>query len=263
MAKQINWQAIEIEYRAGVLSVRAIARKYELTHTAINKKAKEKKWKRTIKHQNKALIEHKQDINKEVSVKNMETFEDIIDKFLIFADKTSAENATLAIEEFPKNATLEERIKLQALISKTKTQIIGKQSPFQKQVTNNINIQINYDKAADEEIERIKFELKDNITGLDDSILLAYKNEYARYLRLTDEVALEGEVILSEKGLPYQNPKLSALQSSRKSYIDIGKDLGLSPASRKRNDISVHKKEPENSIFDIASIVNNEDNLEI
>lgn len=54
-----DWESIEKHYRAGVLSVREIAKLYEITEGAIRKKAKEKAWERdlTAKVQQKARDE--------------------------------------------------------------------------------------------------------------------------------------------------------------------------------------------------------------
>lgn len=46
--KEIDWEAIEREYRAGQLSVREIARQFGITDTAIRKKAKEFGWERSL-----------------------------------------------------------------------------------------------------------------------------------------------------------------------------------------------------------------------
>jgi hypothetical protein len=46
--KQIDWEAIEREYRAGQLSVVEIGRQNGVSHTAINKRAKAEKWKRDL-----------------------------------------------------------------------------------------------------------------------------------------------------------------------------------------------------------------------
>jgi hypothetical protein len=46
--KPIDWEAIEREYRAGQLSIRAIASEHGITDTAIRKKAKEFGWKRLL-----------------------------------------------------------------------------------------------------------------------------------------------------------------------------------------------------------------------
>ncbi|UIJ73383.1 hypothetical protein [Aurantimonas sp. HBX-1] len=42
--KPIDWACVEQDYRAGVMSVRDIARWYGVSHTAINKKAKTAGW---------------------------------------------------------------------------------------------------------------------------------------------------------------------------------------------------------------------------
>lgn len=46
--KQIDWEAVEREYRAGQLSVVEIGRQHDISHTAINKRAKRDGWKRNL-----------------------------------------------------------------------------------------------------------------------------------------------------------------------------------------------------------------------
>ncbi len=46
--RQIDWEAIEREYRAGQLSVSEIGRQQGVSHTAINKKAKAQGWTRNL-----------------------------------------------------------------------------------------------------------------------------------------------------------------------------------------------------------------------
>lgn len=46
--KQIDWERIEADYRAGLLSVREIAEANGISHTAIQKKAKDKNWERDL-----------------------------------------------------------------------------------------------------------------------------------------------------------------------------------------------------------------------
>jgi hypothetical protein len=48
MASNIDWEAIEREYRAGQLSVREIAQQHGVSHTAINKRAKAEGWLRNL-----------------------------------------------------------------------------------------------------------------------------------------------------------------------------------------------------------------------
>jgi type III secretion system FlhB-like substrate exporter len=46
--KQVDWEAIEREYRADQLSVAEIGRQYGVSHTAINKRAKAHGWQRDL-----------------------------------------------------------------------------------------------------------------------------------------------------------------------------------------------------------------------
>lgn len=46
--KHIDWEAIEVEYRAGQMSVIEIARQHGISHTAINKRAKANGWVRDL-----------------------------------------------------------------------------------------------------------------------------------------------------------------------------------------------------------------------
>ena len=46
--KQTDWEALEAEYRAGAASIRELARKYDVSDTAIRKKAKADNWERDL-----------------------------------------------------------------------------------------------------------------------------------------------------------------------------------------------------------------------
>ncbi|WP_163836862.1 hypothetical protein [Spartinivicinus ruber] len=48
MAAKTDWESIEKEYRAGQLSIRAIANKYNVSDTAIRKQAKKDSWQRDL-----------------------------------------------------------------------------------------------------------------------------------------------------------------------------------------------------------------------
>ena len=52
--KQVDWEKVEGEYRAGILSVREIAVSAGVSHTAINKKAKAQGWDRDLSAKIKA-----------------------------------------------------------------------------------------------------------------------------------------------------------------------------------------------------------------
>lgn len=46
--RQTDWEKIEAEYRAGQLSVREIARQHGVSHTLVNRKAKDEGWVRDL-----------------------------------------------------------------------------------------------------------------------------------------------------------------------------------------------------------------------
>ena len=50
----VDWERIEVEYRAGIKSVREIAAEQGVSHTAINKRAKAQKWDRDLQAKIKA-----------------------------------------------------------------------------------------------------------------------------------------------------------------------------------------------------------------
>lgn len=80
--KLIDWEAVERDYRAGILSVREIGLANGCTHTAINKRAKAEGWARDLKAKIKAKAEalvSKREVSKEVSSKAAETERQIID----------------------------------------------------------------------------------------------------------------------------------------------------------------------------------------
>ncbi|MDH4430954.1 hypothetical protein QEP21_11470 [Pseudomonas shirazica] len=80
--KQPDWEAIERAYRAGVLSVREIAAAHEVSHTAINKRAKRDGWDRDLKAKIKAKADalvSRREVSTEVSSKQAETEREIIE----------------------------------------------------------------------------------------------------------------------------------------------------------------------------------------
>lgn len=46
--KQTDWEALEVDYRAGITSIRELARQYDVSDTAIRKKAKADGWERDL-----------------------------------------------------------------------------------------------------------------------------------------------------------------------------------------------------------------------
>jgi phosphoglycolate phosphatase-like HAD superfamily hydrolase len=77
-----DWERIELDYRAGLLSVREIADARGVSHTAINKKAKALGWDRDLSARIKAKADalvSKAEVSKEVSAERLATERQIID----------------------------------------------------------------------------------------------------------------------------------------------------------------------------------------
>lgn len=85
MAKQesaVDWERIEAEYRAGLLSVREIAASQGITHGAINKRAKRDGWERDLKAKIKAKADalvSKRQVSKLVSTDRVATEKVIVE----------------------------------------------------------------------------------------------------------------------------------------------------------------------------------------
>ena len=52
--KQIDWEAVEMDYRAGLMSLREIAERHGCSHVAVAKRAKAEEWPRDLKAKIKA-----------------------------------------------------------------------------------------------------------------------------------------------------------------------------------------------------------------
>lgn len=80
--KHTDWEAIERDYRAGILSVREIAASQGLTHGAINKRAKRDGWTRDLKAKIQAKADalvSKREVSTQVSTERLATEKTIIE----------------------------------------------------------------------------------------------------------------------------------------------------------------------------------------
>jgi hypothetical protein len=79
---QVDWEAIEGDYRAGVLSTREIAVAHGISHTAINKRAKAESWDRDLSAKIKAKADalvSRRAVSSEVSTARAATERQIIE----------------------------------------------------------------------------------------------------------------------------------------------------------------------------------------
>ncbi len=89
-----DWERIESDYRAGLLSVREIGATHGISHTAINKRAKAEGWDRDLSAKIKAKADalvSKREVSAEVSTQRAET-----DRAIIEANAEVIANVRLA-----------------------------------------------------------------------------------------------------------------------------------------------------------------------
>lgn len=80
--KTTDWDAVERDFRAGLLSAREIGKAHDVSHTAVNKRAKDHGWVRDLnaKIQAKAdALVSRQQVSKEVSRQQLATEREIIE----------------------------------------------------------------------------------------------------------------------------------------------------------------------------------------
>lgn len=80
--KAHDWERIELDYRAGLLSVREIGTAHGLSHTAINKRAKAEGWERDLNAKVKAKADAlvaKREVAKTVSAEKLATERQMIE----------------------------------------------------------------------------------------------------------------------------------------------------------------------------------------
>ena len=72
------------------------------------------------------------------------------------------------------------------------------------------------------------------ISRLDMAALAAYCSAYGDYTKACHKLAREGEVIITERGDPKQNPWARIKKSSIDQLVKIAAEFGMTPSSRAR-----------------------------
>lgn len=70
------------------------------------------------------------------------------------------------------------------------------------------------------------------LTDADDDFLAAYCDAYSEMVKATYDIREEGPISVSEKGSPYQNPRVGQKNKAVEKLVKIGALFGLSPSSR-------------------------------
>lgn len=106
--KQIDWESVEIAYRAGVQTLREIAADNDISHGAINKRAKRDGWVRDLSAKIKAKADElvsKQAVSKKVSKTKREAESKVIEanakiqSDIILAHRTGIPNKRELVEK--------------------------------------------------------------------------------------------------------------------------------------------------------------------
>lgn len=101
--KQVDWELVEKDYRAGIKTVRQIAEERGVSHTAINKKAKQFGWERDLQQKIQTAAKNKvsrKTVSTEVSKETKLTDALVVDKYsdiVAEVDQIQREDVGLAI----------------------------------------------------------------------------------------------------------------------------------------------------------------------
>lgn len=120
-------------------------------------------------------------------------------------------------------------------------------------------------KVAKERYDLTKEKMGEELTIIDDHILIPLVNMYSRMIELEAIVLKEGVTIVSPRtGAPYANPNYNALLAATKSVASLGKELGLTVTSRKRAGVRPQGNEKKESIFDLVNQIDSSlDDLDV
>jgi len=108
-----------------------------------------------------------------------------------------------------------------------------------KDVTTPSNPQNILDVVAQRKVKEIIVELGDNYSPIDEPLVLIYGVFYEEFLRLTLAIKEEKDLLTSNKGNIYTNPRYNNWLAVSERLAKIGDRLGMSVASRKRLGLSM------------------------
>lgn len=90
-------------------------------------------------------------------------------------------------------------------------------------------------KPALAEWKRIKAAMGNQLIGnLDATVLQTHCEDVATYNKATTKIAEEGEIVLSSKGHPLENPWLWIQARAKQGLLKSAAELGLTPVARTR-----------------------------
>ncbi len=106
---------------------------------------------------------------------------------------------------------------------------------------------------TDKVVSDIKALLGEYHRAIDDVAIMMFIDSYSSFCELQEEIKIEGRVLVSTKTLnSFVNPKVNLLQMEKNNLLRIGKELGVTVASRLKLRLDLEDKEVKNSIFDFV-----------
>ncbi len=163
--KITDWEAIEREYRAGQLSVLEIGRQHGVSHTAINKRAKQNGWKRDLSEQ--VRREARARLVSEVSVE--------------VSTQVSAAIARQAVDDAATRVVMVTRehrqdIKAARTVAKALVEELAEVSEKRVEIEEDIEAETKKDKTGERRARMLKAVSLSTRSGIIANLALAFKN---------------------------------------------------------------------------------------
>lgn len=114
-------------------------------------------------------------------------------------------------------------------------------------------------KVALRKIKEIKEALGDDLSPLDEPLIVIFAKAYENWIEFQLEIEEEGAIAISSKGSEYISALKSLSKMEEKTLTTISNQLGLSISSRKRIGMSTKSDQSESSLFDLNTEINEYD----
>ena len=99
-------------------------------------------------------------------------------------------------------------------------------------------------------VNELKEELGGHYSSVDEPLIVMYADLYQKYLIMTALISEDSDLVQTEKGVLYTNPRFNNYLAIIERLAKIGDRLGLSIASRKRMGIVMGAEIKQTTIFD-------------
>ncbi|MFK5937713.1 MAG: P27 family phage terminase small subunit [Sulfurimonas sp.] len=114
-------------------------------------------------------------------------------------------------------------------------------------------------KVALRKIKEIKEVLGDNLSPLDEPLIVIFAKAYENWIEFQIDIEEEGAIAISSKGSEYISALKSLSKMEEKTLTTISNQLGLSISSRIRMGMLTKSDQPGSSLFDLNVEINEYD----